>query len=581
MSGSHLAAESAAVSADAGAQWQVQMAEISARERQTADALRKKTRLMREEQDADFHALEICIYFHIDGLNDVEVLSDYDPALWDIVDDETENAELRECLAAQAADAIKPWIEHYFNMGLVRGDRGGEPFFYLIYHPDIDAFLPASLGEFPEVRLPLPAWPGAEIVLNAYAAPVSATRLYDEMSEHDGSLCPWGGSDTPELRPAKGEGRAEWLGRVCRGPETIARAVERWSASGRSPSIYRQFGDFTEREDGDRDIEWLVPGRIPRGDLTLLVADSGAGKSSLVHEWVAALSGVAKERPTTVLGMEVVGRHFCALISAEDGPGRISQRAKAHARIWERCTYYVPPDPLISLQNHLNVLRGFLQIDLVVIDPVRDFLDGDEDSSDTANRFCVMVNSFAREMNCAVIATHHTKKGGAPRSVAEAGDRMRGSSAFKASARMVLAMAKLRDGTVDIGPYKHNFDEADVWLPVRQGERYRVDELTSTLVSVEDQAGGGAYRESGADASAVRTGVQAAIFRFNAANSIVRQSGRSGLFEMRPTELAGFSRASIKTAIVALLSDGELVDSASGLQIGAVTRASEASPDSL
>ena len=535
------------------------------------------------KQDDDFHTLQFSIVFKIEGasLDGARIDEDTCPEFWELSEDEETNRRMGADLVADVTAAIEPWVSHYSSLGLIRADYANYkadrerdawcgPRFFLV-HSTADADQPAeTLADFAPVKIALPAPADATLTLHAAAAPINATMLHDAMQRGGLGVGQWGGEETPDMAPAPDESRAEWLERVALGEEVITRAADRWAASGREPLIYRQFGDFTERSDGDREVECLVHRRIFRGALTFLVGDSGVGKSSLVHEWVAALSGVAKGRPTSVLGEDVTGRYICALISAEDGPGRISQRAKDHAKIWDRCTYYAPADPLIGLEEHLQTLRQFPKLDLVVFDPLRSYLDGNEDASDVAERVCAILGEFAREMNCAVVLPHHIKKAKLPpRTLAEVYDRMRGSTAFKASARMVICILKRRDGTVVIGPAKHNFADGDVWLPLMQGDTYRVDPETSTLIPVDGLADEASGPDNGPRPLDLEPRVLAAIRRSNSAGNVVRRSGKLGLFESRAPELASLARATILDTVAALLASGSLVDGPTGLRLAA------------
>lgn len=551
--------------------------EAEAARREEADAIEAAVR----KPDGDYHVIRTRLRLTIEehGLGDVEISSEYGSGGWELLDDDEASGALNAAIP-DIIDAIKPWTGHYGTDGSVRADDDGEPIFYRITRPDAAGLSTATLGEFPDVRLQIPSLPGMTIVLRADTKPVNATALYGWMREWDGSTYQgWGGPDTPELRLRDGESRGAWLKRVCTPTPCIARAVERWVASGRCPAIYRHFGDISERVNGDRDVEFIADKRIPRGFLTFLVGDSGIGKSSLVHEWIAAFSGVANGRPTTVLGAEVPGRLVCALISAEDGPARINQRARDHAKIWDRCTYLTSPDPLRDLDHHLAQLRQLPNLDLVVFDPLVSFLDDNEDLAHIARPFCNKLTQFAADMNCAVVLVHHIRKGKQPpRTLAEVFDRMRGSSDFKAAARMVICMLKRRDGIVVIGPCKHNFADRDVWLPKFQGDEYRVDDETSTLVPLNAEVGGPDDLDGPDAAAEVEMRVLATVRRCNSSGVIVLRSGKAGLFESRPQELTGISRAAILAAVDNLVTAGQLIGGGrAGLHLPAPSAADEGS----
>lgn len=534
-----------------------------------------------EAKDNDYLAWKIAIGFEAacPDLDEESLSSEHNPDLWEFTDGAVANADRIKKVKAQIIAAIAPLTSHYHGLRTLRADDlgshlwgglsvgDGDVEFYVVVRSS-DAFLqPEELGRFPPVEVQIQELPGTTLVVSGHAQPINATKLFEAARQSLNSVGQWGGDATPSMFPDTDESRDDWLERVAMPGRLIARSVERWVASGRKPSIYRQFGDFTERADGNRVVEMLVDQHIPRGCITFLVGDSGIGKSSLAHEWIAALAGLERSRPTTILGVPVPGRHFCVLLSAEDGVGMINQRSKAHSNIWDNCSFYAPPDPLLPLEEHLQSLRGLPNLDLLVIDPLRAYLDGNEDASDVAKRFCALVNRFAREMNCAVVVLHHIKKGKMPpRTIAEVYERMRGSTHFRADARMVLCMLKRRDGTVLIGPAKHNFADDDVWLPLMQADTYRVDAETSTLLPLDQALGVASSDDAQGSGPALRDRLLAAVSLCNSDGTMVRRSGKAGLFEIRLPGLAGVARASILAGIAELIALGKLTDGQAGLQ---------------
>lgn len=537
----------------------------------------------RERQDPDFHAVGLCLYFTIEGAQyeGGAIDSEYDPADWELHEAEATNQGLIEKLKAEVVEAIAPWLSHFASLGAIRADDiegsmlgeeravTGEPCFYLVHRTDVADLEPARLGGFDEVVIELKTVPGSTLVLSSYTCPVNATLLYEATRE--GVAVGWcGGKETPDLTPAGGEERGDWLERVCVGGELLARRVERWVDSGRNPSLYRMYGDFTEREAGDVDVEFVVPNRLPRGDLTLFVGDSGIGKSTIVHSWVAALGargGV--NRPRTVLGQDIHGRFNAAIISGEDSPGVISDRAKRHAKIWDRCTYYGLNRAIDgSLQDCLDKLMQVPVLDLVVIDTIRSFMEGSEQTSDGMNEFLTPISIFARRKNCAVVLVHHIKKSDGPcRSLGRVKELIRGSNALVAAVRMTIGAFQNREGLTEIGPIAFNFPEDMVWLPPLRSERYEFDPDTATLLRASESNGvARASPRMIQDPAAVEERVWSAVACLNSAGSDVRRSGRSGLYEARLPELAGVARAAILKAIVALTESGRMSESSGGLR---------------
>lgn len=91
-------------------------------------------------------------------------------------------------------------------------------------------------------------------------------------------------------------------------PESARRSADR-ASRGRA-DIVRVADVQIER------IDWLWPGRIPRGKITVLDGDPGLGKSTVTLDWAARLS-VGEAMPGEASGREPMST---LLLSAEDGP---------------------------------------------------------------------------------------------------------------------------------------------------------------------------------------------------------------------------------------------------------------------
>lgn len=527
-----------------------------------------------ERQDNDYHAVEIRIHFGIEGASlDGQALEEWDePELWVLDEDGVINARLIEEITTAATSEIAPWAAHLHSLGLSRVDRVNAfrpdehcddfaaPKFLLVHQAaDVD-LAPEALATFAPAKVSLAVPQGAILTLTAEAQPTNATKLYEAMRLGSPDVGQWGGEATPDGFPLPDEGRNEWLARVCTPRVRLARQIERWVASGRQPNVYRAYGDFTERDTGNRSTDWLVKGVLARGIITLLAGDSTAGKTSLVHEWCAALGGQAVGRPRTVLGQEVTGRIVCAFITGEGDAGMDFKRSTAHARAWGPATYAKFNGTALPLAELLLALRGMPHIDLLVIDPMRAFLTGDEKSSDTVNEFYKPLEAFAEAMNCAVVVTQHfTKSGQKGRALDDMKLIVRGSGTVVERPRMVIVMDKLRDGTIRIAPAKHNLAEEELWVRSSQWSLWRRDPETHTLVPLNDAA------TVSTDTGGNLTRVFDAIAELNEIGTTLRKTGEHELFEQKLPALAGLSRGKIRSAVAALIDDDRVNYGPSGL----------------
>ncbi len=274
-------------------------------------------------------------------------------------------------------------------------------------------------------------------------------------------------------------------------PQEILDARQCWDAYDRTHSLYMKWGrdvkDITHnnrffnlcardvmlfdatgpmRKGSDEGFDFLVPGLIPRGAITILAASGGCGKSSIAHELCihCAIDREPEEAKPFWLGQPVntdaAADGICVYFSGEDGPAIINARAEL----------YDPEGRAIRLQFHradfgseevtfaqfiTDRLMNMPNIPLIVVDPARKYLTGDEEDSETVNEFFMALEELAMEKNTAVIVVHHLKKGAKPQSIPEVLDELRGSQVFIDRARVVLGMFREGIHTI-VGLAKNN-----------------------------------------------------------------------------------------------------------------------------
>ena len=522
-----------------------------------------------EQQDADYHAYAVKVGFYIDAHDPAG--SDTAVSDWALADDENENAELIARVTPQVINAISPWLTHFSAIGLVRADAlgatlmsglvdaGCDPTFYLICSAEVAAAGVLSLAEFTPATLALEALPGATLHIKPRVSPVNASLLVKALRNCVEPVGPWGGALPIAGLPALDESRVKYLRRAALVPAKATRLVGRWRRSGGNLALFGTLGSADERASGNQKIEWLIEGRIPRGYVTLLVGNNASGKSSAAHAIAAALGSPEATARRVVFGAEVTGEYEVAIISGEDGEGIINHRAAAHATIWGESSYFVIDGVGVPLEDVLKMLELTPRLDLLIIDPVRAFLDGDEDSSAIVSRFYDRLTRLARDKNCAVIAVHHLTKA-RPRRLSDMLPMVRGSGVHTDRARLVIGMIYRGNSLVEIGPIKSNLP--GLWTETNIGQVYARDASTFTLRPV---ASNDATPPTGGNDDCAEDRVLSVIRKLNAASAIVRRTGKSGLFEARAADLKGMSRSAILSAIAALLDAGTLVDGEEGL----------------
>jgi hypothetical protein len=244
-------------------------------------------------------------------------------------------------------------------------------------------------------------------------------------------------------------------------------------------------------------FEFVVPGLIPRGAVTLLAASGGTGKSSIAHQLCvyASIDWNEDEPNPKWLGQPInldVCKGICVYFSGEDGPGIINARGalfdpqERAMRLQFHRTEFQDED--ITFAEYLLRLRKMPDVSIVVIDPARKYLDGDEEDADVVSEFFQAIEEFAIQKNCGMIIVHHLKKGAYPRNAREVLDELRGSQVFIDRARVVLGMCRDEKHTI-VGLSKCNIppnlgmiteeriftrDPATlqlIWLPGKAGVR--------------------------------------------------------------------------------------------------------------
>ncbi len=198
-------------------------------------------------------------------------------------------------------------------------------------------------------------------------------------------------------------------------------------------------------------VQWLWPGRMALGKLTILGGDPGLGKS-LVSLDIAARVSNGDPWPDDPFIATVPGG--VVLLNAEDDPAdTVRPRLDAARANCSRisCLQAIkvangpsgrPADRMFDLGADLNALRQVIRMTpgckLVVIDPISAYL-GAKNSHDNADIRSLLapLAALAAEMNVAVVGVSHFNKGGG-----KAVYRMMGSIAFVAAARAAFGITK-------------------------------------------------------------------------------------------------------------------------------------------
>ncbi len=315
---------------------------------------------------------------------------------------------------------------------------------------------------------------------------------------------------------------------------------------------------------------FLVPGAIPLGSVTLLLGDRRAGKSTLGTE--LAIAAAAEGRCWCGLPVwrpEKDGS--CIVLSGEDDRASIRSRRKLLDPDAKASGLVLRSMDSRPLRDILGIYKG-VSVRLLVIDPLRKYLQGDEDSSAAVSEFFSLLEDFAAEHDCAVVVIHHPRKGARAGSLDELARNVRGSSVILDRPRAVLGLVRRGSETIlgipaPEGAPLHNFvppaqggDAGEPWAPI--GEiRLQFDPATLRHLPVAPVAASATGRKAArtADADGIDARALAAIGEIVARGERVSRSGKSSLFGRGHPGLAGLSRVRVAEAIDRLVASGAVV----------------------
>ena len=197
-------------------------------------------------------------------------------------------------------------------------------------------------------------------------------------------------------------------------------------------------------------ITWLWDGWLPAGKLTILAGTAGTGKTTLALGLAAALTSGGRWPDGTLCQQ----RGNVLIWSSEDKPDdTLVPRLIASGADMKRCHFIEgvsedgksePFDPSKDIVGLLNAVERIGGASLLIIDPIVSAVSGDMHRANDVRRSLQAIVDFAEAHNCAVLGITHFAKGGAGKSPQ---DRVIGSQAFGALARMVLVAAKEEDST--------------------------------------------------------------------------------------------------------------------------------------
>ena len=195
-------------------------------------------------------------------------------------------------------------------------------------------------------------------------------------------------------------------------------------------------------------IQWLWDGYLARGKFHILAGQAGTGKTTLALNLAATVS---------------IGGHFAdgtkcepanvLIWSGEDGiQDTLIPRLIASGANLDKIHFISEVtqnnekrgfDPANDVQSLIIATGNLNNIALLIVDPIVNAVAGDSHKNGEVRRALAPLVEFGQRMNCAILGVSHFSKGTSGREPLE---RVTGSLAFGALARVVLATAKITEG---------------------------------------------------------------------------------------------------------------------------------------
>lgn len=195
-------------------------------------------------------------------------------------------------------------------------------------------------------------------------------------------------------------------------------------------------------------IHWLWNGWLAKGKLHIFAGAAGTGKTTIAIALAATITigGKFPDGSKCPIGNVLIW-------SGEDSPSDTlvprlmaagADLSKVHF-VGDTTANYESRafDPATDMQSLMIKAATIPDLALLIIDPIVNAVAGDSHKNGEVRRALQPVVDFGEKLNCAVLGITHFSKGGQGKDPLE---RVTGSLAFGALARIVLATAKIIEG---------------------------------------------------------------------------------------------------------------------------------------
>ena len=345
-------------------------------------------------------------------------------------------------------------------------------------------------------------------------------------------------------------------------PADLVARFRRWEQAGRSIDLYRRLGRRRDRHDGDARVEWLVEELLPAGMVVLFGGPREVGKSTMMLE--LAVAAASKEPGSTWLGQRldpIASRGIAVVLTGEDTDAVINSRLERldpDDQAAGIVVYALDGRPLKEIADEIARMPA---VSLIIVDPARRYIEGDEDGSGNVSDFFATLESIVQRTGATVVVVHHLTKNAVPSSLQQVRDTIRGSGVFLDRPRVVLGCFR-RSGTTIVGRIKSNLPPD---FPIKTEIHLCRDPATlrHALLAAADQTEGHGPGEQ----DDLQQGVISAIRHLFAVGEKVTRAGANELWEKQVPELKGIGRNRIRATVDQLIAQGFLAAGENGIRI--------------
>ncbi len=218
--------------------------------------------------------------------------------------------------------------------------------------------------------------------------------------------------------------------------------------------------NVTELDEVLGSVKWLWYKWIPVGFLTMLVGSPGTGKSLVALDWVRCIT-LPCEWP---LSEDAPKQGCVAWVETESSQQLLNARCKTIKVPRERVLLPAfgsdllgQPDLMLDRdRERLISMVDYIKPTLVVIDSLGGAHRKGENKVEEVRPMLDFLAKMSRDKDIATLAIHHLRKRGANESADISLDRIRGSTAFSAFARSIIAIDQTKMGVLSVEVIKSN-----------------------------------------------------------------------------------------------------------------------------